>query len=99
MHQNKADSGNDYVGCHTDDLLIVPVDAQEILDSLTKIYMVSNLGPPAYYLGCNYSKVFNYGEEYWCICSSTHVKEALVKAEILSKLHDIQGYKIKAKTK
>ena len=76
------------------------VNAQEILDSLIKVYEVSNPGPPAYHLGCNYSKVIYKGEEYWCMGSSTHVKEALVKAEdILSKLYNIQGYKIKEKTK
>ena len=42
MHQNKAGSGYDYVGCHTNDLLIVAVNAQEFLDSLMEIYKVSN---------------------------------------------------------
>ena len=99
-HQNKADSGYDYIGCHTDDLLILADNAQKILDSLMKIYVVSNPGPPVYHLGCDYSKVSDEGEEFWCIGSSTHTKEALVKAEeILSRLYNIQGNKIKLKTK
>ena len=58
------------------------------------IFEVSYLGPPVYHLGCNYSKVIIKGEEFWCIDSSTHMKEALVKAEeILSKLYNFQGYK------
>ena len=64
MHQNKAGSGYDYIGCHTNDLLIVAANAQEILDPLMKIYEVSNPGPPAYHLGCDYSKVINEGEEF-----------------------------------
>ena len=94
MHQNKAGSGYDCIGCHTDYVLIVAVLSQEILDSLMKIYEVSYLEPPIYHLGCNYSKVIIKGEEFWCIDSSTHMKEALVKAEeILSKLYNFQGYK------
>ena len=71
MHQNKAGSGYDYVGCHTDNLLIVAENAQEILDSLMKNYEVSNPEPPIYHLGCNHSKVVDEGEEFWCIGSST----------------------------
>ena len=78
MYQNKAGSGYDYVGCHTDDLLIVVKKAQEILDSLMKIYEVSKPRPPVYHLGCDYSKVFDEGEEFWCIGSSTHIKEACI---------------------
>ena len=43
MHQNKAGSGYDYVGCSTDNLLIAAMNAQEILNSLMKIYEVSYL--------------------------------------------------------
>ena len=90
MHQNKAGSGYDYIGCHTNDLLIVAENAQDILDSLMKIYEVSNLGPPIYHLGCEYSKVIDEGEEFQCIGSSTHIKEALIKAEeILGRLYKI----------
>ena len=100
IHQNKAGSVYDYIGCHTNNLLIVAVKAQEILDSLMKIYEVSNLWSPIYHLGCDYSKVIHKGEEFWCIGSYTHIKEALVKAEeILGKLYNIQGCKIKFKTK
>ena len=89
---DQAGSGNDYIGCHTEDLLIVAENAQKILDSLMKIYEVSNPGPPVYHLGCSYSKVVDKGEEFCCIGSSTHVKEALIKTEeIQSKLYNIQG--------
>ena len=63
MHQNKAGSGDDYISCHNNDLLIVAENAQEVLDSLMIIYEVSNLGPPIYHLGCSYSKVVDEGEE------------------------------------
>ena len=99
LHQIKVGSVYDYVSCHTNYLIVV-VSTQEILDSLMKICKVHNLGPPAYNLGCNYSKVVNKGEEYWCIGSSTHIKNVCIKAEeILSKLYNIQGYKIEVKTK
>ena len=100
MHQNKAGSVYDYIGCYADELLIVAVSAQKILDSLMSIYEVRYLGPPVYHLGCNYSKVIIKGEEFCCIGSSTHNKDALVKAEeILGRLYNILGYKIKEKPK
>ena len=58
-----------------------------------EIYEISNPGPHAYHLGCDCSKVVDNGEEYWCIGSFTHIKE------IPSKLNNIQGNKIKVKTK
>ena len=40
------------------------------------------------------------GGEFWFIGSFAHIKEALLKAEeILGKLYNIVGYKIKVKTK
>ena len=75
MHQNKVSSCYDYVCHHTDVSLIVAANAQEIIDSSMKFYEVRNPGPPAYHLGCNYSKVFDEWEEYWCIGSSTHVRK------------------------
>ena len=77
MHQNKADSGYNYVGCHTDDLVIVTENDWEIIDSLMKIYEVNYLGPPLYHLGCNYSKVVDEGGElvHWQLYTckgSTH---------------------------
>ena len=96
MHQCKSGSGYDYIGCQTNVLLIVVVNTQKIIDSWMEIYEAGNLGPPAYHLGWDCWQ----GGEYWCTCSSTHIKEALVKVEeILGKLYDIQGYKIKVNTK
>ena len=46
MHQTKADYAYDYISCHTDDWLIVMVNAQENLNSVMKVYEVGNLGPP-----------------------------------------------------
>ena len=98
LHQNKAGSSYHYISCYTDNLLLVEENAQEILDFIKKIYEVSNPRPPIYHLGCNYSKVVK-GEECWCIGSSTHIREAVIKAEeILSKLYNIHRYKIEVKT-
>ena len=48
----------------------------------------------------DYNKAIKEGGEYWCIDSSTHIKEALIKVEeIPSKLYNIKRYKIKLKTK
>ena len=100
MHQNKVGSGYDYISCHIYNSLIIVANAQEVLNSLMEIYEISNQGPHAYHIGGDCSKVVDNGEEYWCIGSSTHIKEALIKAvEIPSKLNNIQGYKIKVKIK
>ncbi len=72
--------GYDYMGCHTDDLMIVAEDAQSIMDQLTAVYEVAKLG-------CNYSKETVEDKDYWFVSSKTHTKEAIVKArEILDKL-------------
>ena len=43
MNQNKECTNYDYIGCHTNDFLIMAMDAQDIIDSLMKIYEISKL--------------------------------------------------------
>ncbi len=84
--------GYNYMGCHTDDLMIVAEDAQSIMDQLTAVYEVAKPGPPSYHLGCNYSKETMDGKDYWFVSSETHTKEAIVKAkEILDNLSAVSG--------
>ncbi len=76
-----------YIGCHTDDLMIVAKDKQSIMDQLTKVYEVAKPGPPSYHLGCNYSLEAVDGRDYWFVSSETHTKEAIAKEKCSIKIH------------
>ena len=84
----------DYVGTHTDDLMIASKNAKTIMDTLTKTYNIKKIGPPEYHLGCDYFQTKGKnGKVQWGISSSTYVKECISKvADILniepSQLHN-----------
>ncbi len=90
--------GYDYIGCHTDDLMIVAEDIQSIMDQLTTVYKITKLGLPSYHLGCNYSQETVDGGNYRFVSSKTYTKEAIVKArETLDKLSPGSGLSWKSR--
>ncbi len=79
--------GYGYMGCHTDDLMIVANDTQSIMDQLTDVYEDTKPCLPSYYLGCNYSKEPVDGREYQFVRSETHTKAEIIETkEILDKI-------------
>lgn len=72
--------GYSYMGCHTDNLMIVAEDTQTIMEQPTAVYMVAKPGPPSYH--------FEDGRDFWFMSSESHTKEAIVKAE---KILEISG--------
>ena len=76
MRQN----GNlyDYIGTHTDDLLVVSKDPQSIIAQVESTYKLSGIGEPTFHLGCDYEK----GQDgIWRMGTRTHVAEGIKKVE------------------
>ena len=75
IRYNKRHDLYDYVGTHTDDLLVCSKDAKSIFDALQEIYDIKKVGPPTFHLGCDYKKI----DGRWHIGTVTYVREALKK--------------------
>ena len=45
----------DYIGTHTDDVLVVAVNPTSIFNKLKYTYPIRSFGPPKVHLGCDYS--------------------------------------------
>jgi Reverse transcriptase (RNA-dependent DNA polymerase) len=54
--ENTTSPGYDYIGTHTNDLIIVAKDPQQYMEQLQKVYSINNIGPPKFHLGCDYAK-------------------------------------------
>jgi hypothetical protein len=54
--ENTTSPGYDYIGTHTNDLIIVAKDPQKYMEQLQKVYSINNIGPPKFHLGCDYAK-------------------------------------------
>jgi hypothetical protein len=76
--KDTKDPGYDYIGTHTDDLMIVAKDPSKYMVELQKVYTINNIGPPTHHLGCDYEKL---PDGRWTIGTTTYVKEALQKAK------------------
>ncbi len=84
MRQNGQ--GYDYVGTHTDDLMVVSKDAKAIMDALSKVYTIKKVEAPKFHLGCDYKKNDN---GTWSIGTTTYVAEALKKIRIILGKEDL----------
>ena len=79
-HKDPKTPGYDYIGTHTDDLLIVAKNPSKYMEQLQKVYTINNIGPPTHHLGCDYEKL---PDGRWTVSTSTYVKEALQKAKTI----------------
>jgi hypothetical protein len=83
MRRGAKGEGYDYIGTHTDDLLVVAKKPEEILTELQKKYTINGIGEPSFHLGCDYKQDAN---GHWYIGTETYVKESLKKVcDILGK--------------
>jgi hypothetical protein len=73
-------TGYDYIGTHTDDLMVVAKDPGSHLEVLKTKYAINKIGAPSFHLGCDY-KQGNDG--LWSIGTETYVNEALEKVKSL----------------
>ena len=78
--------GYDYIGTHTNDVLVLAVKPTYILDKLKEIYTIKDFGPPKVHLGCDYSQVNKGATNWWVMGSSTYITECLRKVCALLKV-------------
>jgi Reverse transcriptase (RNA-dependent DNA polymerase) len=78
--KNTTSPGYDYIGTHTNDLIIVAKDPQQYMEQLQKVYSINNIGLPKFHLGCDYAKNNNGN---WAIGTGTYVEQALSKAHVI----------------
>ena len=67
----------EYIGTHTDDLIVVSKRAREIFDELEKLYIIKKIEKPSFYLGCDYFPIKRNGLDTYQIGSKTYVTEAI----------------------
>ena len=69
------EGGYDYIGTHTDDVLVVAKNLARIFEKLQETYTIKKFGPSLHYLGCDYAQVKKGSEKKWVMVSYTYVKE------------------------
>lgn len=74
------DGQYEYIGTHTDDLMIVGRNPRALMDTLSKTYTINKIGEPSFHLGCDYTK---NGDGTWSVGTKTYVQEALKKVKII----------------
>jgi Reverse transcriptase (RNA-dependent DNA polymerase) len=82
--------GYDYIGTHTDDLMIVAKHPAMYMEQLQKIYTINNIGPPVHHLGCDYCK---NSDGNWTISTKSYVQEALSKALVILNVAEHRYFK------
>mmetsp|Transcript_6502 Transcript_6502/g.18301 ORF Transcript_6502/g.18301 Transcript_6502/m.18301 type:complete len:636 (-) Transcript_6502:85-1992(-) len=70
----------EYIGTHTDDLLVVSMKPDEIMSELQREYTISGIGEPDFHLGCDYERD---DQGNWYIGSKTYVGEALKRVKLI----------------
>ena len=70
----------DYIGTHTDDLMVVSHHAADIMETLRKTYTIKTVEPPRFHLGCDYKQT-EAGD--WLVGTKTYVKESLEKVRAI----------------
>lgn len=80
IREREDKSGHDYIGTHTDDLMIVAKDPKRWMNAIQAVYTVKSIGPPEFHLGCDYKQC---EDGTWMIGTKTYVAEALKKVTSL----------------
>ena len=72
-------SGYDYIGTHTDDVLVVAKHPTRVFEKFQKTYTIKKFVPPLHHLGCNYAQVKKGSKVKWIMGSFAYIKECLSK--------------------
>jgi len=88
------EGGYDYIGTHTDDVLVVAKYPARIFEKLQKVYTIKKFGPPVHHLGCDYSQVKRGSKVNWLMGSITYIKECLSKVCALLKVTSLRKEKL-----
>ena len=76
----RAGSHYEYIGAHTDDLMIVSKNPKAIMDELCKTYRIGKIEEPRFHLGCDYRKE---KDGTWSVGTHTYVVEAIKRVKHL----------------
>ena len=71
--------GYNYIGTHTDDVLVVAVDPTSIFDKLKETYTIKAFGLPKVHHGCDYAQFKKGATNRWVTGSTTYITEFLRK--------------------
>ena len=86
--------GYDYIGTHTDDILVVALEPTLIFEKLKQTHTMKKFGPPTVHLGCDYARVAKGSETKWVMGSYTYIKECLSKVYALLKVTSSRNEKL-----
>ena len=86
--------GYNYIGTHTDDVLVVAVDPTSIFEKLKVTYKIKAFGPPVVHLGCDYARVKKGDETCWIMGYYTYITECLGKVYALLKVSTLRKEKL-----
>ena len=89
-----CEGGYDYIGTHTDDVLLLAVDPTSIFEKLKKTYTIKAFGLPKFHLGCDYEQVKKGDTTWWVMCNSTYIMEYLWKVCALLKVTTLRKEKL-----
>ena len=73
------EGGYDYIGTHTDDVLVVAIDPTSIFEKLKETYTIKAFTPPVVHLGCDNVQVKKGDVTRWVMGSTTYITECLRK--------------------
>ena len=68
-----GEGGYDYIGMHTNNVLVVAVDPTSIFDKLEDTYTIKSFGLPKVHLGCDYAQVNKGATNWWVMGISTYI--------------------------
>ena len=81
-----SEVGYNYIGTHTNDVLVVAVDPTSTFKELKETYTVKAFGPSKVHLGCDYALVNKGTTTWWVMGSTTYITEFLRKVCALLKV-------------
>ena len=71
------EGGYDYIGTHTDDVLVVAVDPNSMFENLKETYTIEAFGTPVVHFECNCVRIKEVDETRWVMGSYTYITECL----------------------
>ena len=80
------EGGYDYIGTHTDDVLVVAIKSTSIFENLKYTYTIKAFGLPVVHIGCNYAQVKKGDVKRWVVGYTTYITECLMKVYALLKV-------------
>ena len=80
----------DYIGTHTNDVLVVAKNPTRIFEKLKDTYTIKKFGPLLHHLGCDYAQVKKGSETKWVMASYTYIKECISKVCALLKVTSLR---------